>query len=54
MERKHYSREFRLKAVELSNESGALSSVAEELNIKRNTLKRWKKEFASGKFNSEG
>lgn len=51
---KHYSKEFRLKAVELSNERGALSSVAQELNIKRDTLKRWKNEFASGKLSSEG
>jgi len=35
-----YSREFRIKTVELSNELGALSSVAQELNISRNNLKR--------------
>jgi transposase len=52
-DRKHYSKEFRLKAVELSNERGALSSVAEELNIKRDTLKRWKKEFSLGKLTTQ-
>lgn len=45
-----YSREFKLNAVELSNQRGALASVAEELHITRDTLKRWKKEFNSGKM----
>ncbi len=45
-----YSREFKINAVELSNQRGALAAVAEELNITRDTLKRWKKEFNSGKM----
>jgi transposase len=49
-ERKTYSREFRIKAVELSNERGSLLAVAQELNIKRDTLKRWKKEYSTGKL----
>jgi transposase len=43
-----YSREFKTAAVELSNQRGALSSVADELNITRDTLKRWKKDFNMG------
>ena len=53
-ERTTYSREFRIKAVELSNERGALTSVAQELNISRDNLKRWKKEYSLGKFNTDG
>ncbi len=53
-QRKSYSRAFKIKAVELSNERGSLTVVAEELAIKRDTLKRWKKEYNKGNFNSEG
>lgn len=55
MERKRntYSREFRIKAVELSNQRGNLAGVAQELNIKRDTLKRWKKEYIGGILQEE-
>lgn len=52
-ERTHYSKEFKLKAVELSNQRGSLMSVAQELSISRETLKRWKQEFNVGKFNED-
>ena len=52
-ERNHYSKEFKIKAVELSNQRGSLMSVAHELNISRETLKRWKQEFNAGKFNGD-
>lgn len=51
-QRTHYSKEFKLKAVELSNERGSLKSVAQELDISRETLKRWKQEFNTGKFDN--
>ena len=52
MERKKriYSLEFKLKAVELSNERGSLISVAQELNVSSDNIKRWKKEFNQGKL----
>ena len=52
MERKKriYSLEFKLKAVELSNERGSLLSVAQELNVSSDNIKRWKKEFSQGKL----
>ena len=52
MERKNrtYSLEFKLKAVELSNERGSLISVANELNVSSDNIKRWKKEFNQGKL----
>ncbi len=52
-ERAHYSREFKIKAVELSNERNSLISVAEELHISRDTMKRWKSDYNSGKFSKE-
>jgi transposase len=52
-ERTHYSLEFKIKAVELSNQRGSLMSVAQELNISRETLKRWKQEYNAGKFNGD-
>jgi transposase len=44
------SLEFKTKAVELSNQRGSLSEVAQELNISSDNLKRWKKEYREGKF----
>ena len=52
-ERIHYSKEFKIKAVELSIQRNSLMSVAQELNISRETLKRWKQEFNAGKFSVE-
>lgn len=46
-----FSQEFKIKAVELCNERGNLSSVSRELGVKRDSLKRWKNEYESGKFN---
>jgi len=48
--RSYYSPEFKIKAVEMSNAQGNLLHVAQELNINRDTLKRWKKEYALGKI----
>ena len=49
--KKHYSQEFKIKAVELSNERGNVSQVAQELNVSYENLKRWKKEMKAGRFN---
>ena len=38
-----YSLEFKLKALELVNQRGNLLSVAQELNMSKETLKNWKK-----------
>ena len=45
-----YSLEFKLKAVELSNQRGSLVSVANELNVSSDNIKRWNKEFNQGKL----
>ncbi len=52
--RTHYSKAFKIKAVELSNARGNVKGVAEELNINWETLKRWKKEYGLGKLQITG
>lgn len=52
-QRRIYSLEFKLKAVELSNERGILVSVANELNVITDNIKRWKKEFNKGKLTNK-
>jgi len=49
-QRRIYSLEFKLKAVELSNQRGSLISVANELNVSSDNIRRWKKEFNQGKL----
>jgi transposase len=49
-EKRKYSIEFKIKAVELSNQRGSVMSAAEELNIPHDNLRRWKKEYAEGHF----
>jgi len=53
-EKKYYSKEFKIKAVELINQQGSLITVCEELNVSRDNLKRWKKEYKDGRFNQSG
>jgi transposase len=52
-QRRIYSLDFKLKAVELSNERGSLVSVANELNVSTDNIKRWKKEFNNGKLTNK-
>jgi transposase len=52
-QRRIYSLDFKLKAVELSNERGSLVSVANELNVSTDNIKRWKKEFNKGKLTNK-
>ncbi len=43
--RKHYSKEFKQKAVELSNVRGNAQEVARELGIRAELLYRWRSEL---------
>ena len=48
MERKKYSREFKLEAVNLVSERGvSVTQAARDLDINHNMLRRWAKEFGS-------
>jgi transposase len=42
-QKRNYSLEFKLKAVELSNQRGSVVEVADELGISKETLKNWKR-----------
>lgn len=48
-ERTNYSKEFKIKAVELSIQRGNTVEVARELNIDRKYIDRWKKELNAEK-----
>jgi len=43
--RKKFSKGFKLKAVEMSNNSDCIKDVAVSLGIKESLLYRWRKEF---------
>ena len=48
MERRKYSREFKLEAVNLVKERGvAIVQAARDLDLNHNVLRRWVKEFGS-------
>lgn len=51
-ERTNYSKEFKMKAVELSIQRGNTSEVANELNIDRKYLDKWKMKYDSQKNGS--
>ena len=46
-QRKQFTREFKLKAVELSYQRDNIRELAEELDIRPELLYRWRSEFAS-------
>jgi transposase len=49
-QKRSYTKEFKMKAVELSNLKGSLHQVAQELDIPAKNLSRWKQEHRLGKF----
>ena len=55
--RKKYDREFKVKAVELSNLRGNVAEIAEELGVRSELLYRWRREldsYASNSFPGKG
>ena len=55
--RKKYDREFKIKAVELSNQRGNSREIAEELGIRPELLYRWRREkqnYAANSFPGNG
>lgn len=49
MQKRYYTKEFKLQAVNLSNEQGNVSQVAEQLGIRADILSRWKREYSQRK-----
>ena len=47
-ERITYSKEFKIKAVELKNQKGNLSLVARELSVTDESLRKWCREYKAG------
>jgi len=43
--KRYYSKEFKLQAIELSNNRGTITQAAEELGIRSDILSRWRREF---------
>lgn len=52
--KKHYSQEFKIKAVELINQRGNLIEIAKELNMSKNTLINWQRLARKDKLLSKG
>jgi len=44
-QKRHYTKAFKLKAIELSNQRATLKQAAEELGIRSDLLGRWRREF---------
>lgn len=49
LQRKKYTREFKIKAIELAELKRDVSSVAEDLGIERSMIYRWKREMDKDK-----
>ena len=47
---KKYSKNNKIKAVELSIHKGNISMVADELGISAKNISRWKQEYEAGKY----
>lgn len=45
LQRKKYTREFKIKAIELAELKRDVSSVAEDLGVSRSMIYRWKREM---------
>ena len=45
-----HSKEFKIKAVELSHQQGSVRSVSEQLNVHEETLRLWRKLYREGKL----
>jgi len=48
--RTHYSKEFKIKAVELSKQSGNVAATSRDLNVSHETVRLWIKAYDAGKL----
>lgn len=51
--RTRYSKEFKIKAVELCKQSGNISATSQQLNVNQETVRLWIKSFHSGQLKLE-
>ena len=52
--RTHYSKEFKIKAVELSKQSGNVMATSRDLNVSHETIRLWIKAYEAGKLTLNG
>ncbi len=48
--RTHYSKEFKIKAVELCNQNGNISATSEQLKVSHQSLRLWIRAVKAGKL----
>lgn len=48
--RTRYSKEFKVKAVELAKQNGNITATSEQLSVSHESLRQWIKAFDSGKL----
>lgn len=51
--KKQYTKSFKCKAVELSNQRGDIKSVAKELDTSEKNIIRWRSEYKEGKLKED-
>lgn|ERR1700746_190049 len=51
--RTRYSKEFKIKAVELWKQNGNVQATSEQLNVSHESLRQWIRAFNSGKLKVE-
>jgi transposase len=51
--RTRYSKEFKIKAVELWKQNGNIQATSEQLNVSHESLRQWIKAVDSGKLKAE-
>ncbi len=52
--KRSYTKEFKIKAVELSNLKGSINQVARELDIPEKNIRTWKKAYNEGNLDNNG
>lgn len=52
MQKKHYTKEFKLQAIDLSYQRGSVGQVARELGIRPDLLSSWRAEYREKKENA--
>jgi len=52
MQKRHYTKEFKLQAIDLANQRENVSQVAQELGIRADMLRRWAREYEQKKHDA--
>ena len=52
--KRSYTKEFKIKAIELSNLKGSINQVERELDIPEKNIRTWKKAYNEGNLDNNG